>query len=355
MVAGQVILLAGIPGIGKSTILLQVAEKLSNTLYISGEESGTQIRIRADRLGLTGNSISIMEETNVDEIISTLVSLTDKPELAIVDSIQTLSTSDLSGMAGSVGQVRESAFRLTQIAKTLGIPLILVGQVTKEGSVAGPAALAHLVDTVCWFEGDKELVLRILRTIKNRFGPTDEVGVFRMEEKGLASIEDVERLFISERKSKVSGSVVSSIMEGSRPILVEIQSLVVRSNTPYPKRVAQGFDSRRLELLLAILTRRAGLPIFEWDVFVNVVGGISVREPAADLAVCLSLASSFYDRALPNKIVAIGEVGLLGEVREVLGQEKRIKQARRQGFTQSVSSKEYPYLASAIKELLKSE
>jgi DNA repair protein RadA/Sms len=248
--------------------------------------------------------------------------------------------------------VRESAFRLTQFAKSIKTPLIIVGQVTKEGSVAGPASLAHLVDTVCWFEGDRDLILRILRSIKNRFGPTDEVGVFRMEEKGLVSVSDIERLFISSHDS-VPGSVVTPTLEGTRPILVEIQSLVVKSYTPYPKRIAQGIDPKRLELLLAILTRRANLPLYEWDVYVNVVGGISIKETASDLAVCLSIASAFKDKPIASSLLAVGEVGLLGEVRGVVGQERRIKQAKQQGFNQVASEKQFKTLMSALQALLK--
>jgi DNA repair protein RadA/Sms len=262
-------------------------------------------------------------------------------------------TSDLSGMAGSVGQVRECAARLLRIAKEEGTPLFLVGHVTKEGTVAGPAVLAHIVDTVLWFEGDKTLTLRVLRAVKNRFGPTDEVGIFDMQDKGLISVTDSEKLFLEKSKKPVPGSVVTSILQGTRPFLVEIQSLVVLTKMAFPRRVSQGTDSRRLELLLAVLIRRCGLPLYDFDVFVNCAGGMKVNEPSADLAVCLSIASAYFDKPVSGKIVAIGEVGLLGEVREVVAQEKRVKEARRMGFTQAVTSKEFRYLGQAIKSLLK--
>jgi DNA repair protein RadA/Sms len=356
LVAGQVVLLAGEPGVGKSTILLQLAQKLGKALYVSGEESANQIRVRSERLKVSSKEISILEETNVDSIIDSIYSLSkpkEKPLIIIIDSIQTLYTRDLSGMSGSVGQVRECAFRLTQMAKKLQIPLIMVGHVTKGGSVAGPATLAHIVDTVCWFEGDKDLILRILRSVKNRFGPTDEIGIFKMEDKGLASFSDIEKLFVSKMEKTVPGSVATCLMEGTRPILVEIQSLVVPTNTPYPKRIAQGIDSKRLEVLIAVLIRHLGFPLYGKDVFVNIVGGINVREPASDLAICLSIASSYLNKACPAKLVAIGEVGLLGEVRSVLAEEKRVNYARRHGFSKFAIAKKTHFLSQAVKLYLR--
>jgi DNA repair protein RadA/Sms len=337
LVPGQVVLIAGEPGIGKSTLLTQLASQLSVqqsnsssvVLYVCGEESAAQVKVRADRLGIKKNNISLLEETDADAVVDQISVVNATFSAVIVDSIQTMTTGDLSGMAGSVGQVRECAFRLLRAAKERGIPLFLVGHVTKEGTVAGPAVLAHIVDTVLWFEGDKTLTTRVLRAVKNRFGPTDEVGVFDMQDKGLMPVADLEKAFLEKRIKNVSGSVVTSIMQGTRPILVEIQALVVSTKLMIPRRVAQGIDSRRLELLLAVLTRRCSLPLYEFDVFVNVAGGLKVTEPASDLAICLAVASSYFDKPISGKVIAIGEVGLLGEIREVVAQEKRIKEAKR--------------------------
>jgi len=353
LVPGQVVLIAGEPGIGKSTLLTQISETLGSVLYVCGEESASQVKVRADRLGIKKNNIDLLEETDTDEVIQLINNSVNQYSAIIVDSIQTMTTGDLSGMAGSVGQVRECAFRLLRAAKNKNIPLFLVGHVTKEGAVAGPAVLAHIVDTVLWFEGDKTLTTRVLRAVKNRFGPTDEVGVFNMENKGLIPVADIEKAFLEKGIKNVSGSVVTSVMQGTRPILVEIQALVVPTKLMIPRRVAQGIDSRRLELLLAVLTRRCGLPLYEYDVFVNVAGGLKVTEPASDLAICLATASSYYDKSISGKVIAVGEVGLLGEIREVVAQEKRIKEARRMGFSLAISSKDYKFVSQAIKELFK--
>ena len=363
MVTGQVILIAGEPGIGKSTLLLQVANSLQSTVYVSGEESASQTAIRAKRLGINNKSIQFLESTDVDEIIGTLMAdglqTTDKPNAVdhrlsavIVDSIQTMSTPDLTGLAGSVGQVRECAFRLLKFAKANNVPLILVGHVTKEGTVAGPAVLAHIVDTVLWFEGDKQSNLRLLRSVKNRFGATDEVGIFSMEDKGLVSLDNPEKLFLEQDKTNVAGSVVSILMEGTRSILIEIQSLVVPTKMPFPRRVAQGIDSRRLEMLLAVLFRRAGVPLYDMDVFVNVAGGIKANDPSVDLAICLSIASAFFDKPLPKKFLCFGEVGLSGEIRKVQFQEKRAKDAKRLGFGDIATSSEFKYLPQVIHNYL---
>jgi DNA repair protein RadA/Sms len=385
LVSGQVILIAGEPGIGKSTLLLQVADKLSsrqqttskawstssvdtsrkkdinvksslpNVLYVSGEESVNQIKIRADRLGIKSNNIQLLEETDVDEIISNMSSFKGGSlQGVVIDSIQTMSTSDLSGMAGSVGQVRECAFRLVRYAKENNVPVFIVGHVTKEGTVAGPSVLMHIVDTVLWFEGDKSLTYRLLRAVKNRFGPTDEVGVFLMEDKGLVSVIDPEKTFLDKKSKNFAGDVTSCILQGTRPIMIEVQSLVVPTKMAFPKRISQGVDVKRLELLLAVLTRRCGLPFYEQDVFVNVAGGISVKnDPSIDLAVTLSLASSYFDKPLPKGLLAMGEVGLLGDIREVIAQDKRVKEARRLGFRNIVTGKEVKYLQEVIKKYLR--
>lgn len=378
LVAGQVTLIAGEPGIGKSTLLLQVANALAGTreqaldnikskktnsyslvpgafLYVSGEESVGQIAIRAQRLSIKNNNIQILEETDIDEVINKISTFKGSSLQGIViDSIQTMATGDLLGMAGSVGQVRECAYRLVRFAKENNVPIFIVGHVTKEGTVAGPSVLMHIVDTVLWFEGDKSLTFRLLRAVKNRFGPTDEVGVFSMEEKGLVSVIDPEKTFLGKKSGNFAGDITTCILQGTRPILVEVQSLVVPTKMPYPKRISQGVDVKRLELLLAVLTRRCGLPFYEQDVFVNVAGGVTVRnDPSIDLAITLSCASSYFDKALPKGLLAIGEVGLLGDIREVIAQEKRIKEAKRLGFKNFLSNKEFKYLQEAIKKFLR--
>jgi DNA repair protein RadA/Sms len=353
LVNGQVVLIAGEPGIGKSTMLLQLANNLDKTMYVSGEESASQVGIRAERLGIKNKNIDFLESTNVDEIVDQLNSVRSSLSAVIIDSIQTMSTSDLTGLAGSVGQVRECAFRLLQFAKSNNIPLILVGHVTKEGTVAGPSVLAHIVDTVLWFEGDKKSNLRLLRSVKNRFGSTDEVGIFSMEDKGLKSLDNPEKLFLDSSVDNVAGSVVSILMEGTRSILVEVQSLVVPTKMAFPRRVAQGVDAKRLEMLLAVLFRRANVAMYDMDVFVNVAGGIKANDPSIDLAICLSVASSFYEKPLPKKFIAVGEVGLSGEIRKVGMQEKRIKDAKRLGYSDCADSTSFKYLSQVIKEYLK--
>jgi DNA repair protein RadA/Sms len=358
IVKGQVILIAGEPGIGKSTLLMQLANKVSlqnpksKVFYASGEESAFQIATRAERLKSKNKNIVIVESTDIDAVISSFEENKNDLTLGIVDSIQTMSTSDLNGLAGSVGQVRECAFRLVSFAKKEGVPIFIVGHITKEGTVAGPAVLAHIVDTVLWFEGEKSLQLRLIRAVKNRFGPTDEVGIFEMTDKGLTSLTNADKIFLTQGTKNVSGSVVSSTLQGTRPILVEIQSLTTPSKSAFPKRIAQGIDAKRLELIIAILIKRCSLPLYEQDVFVNVTGGIKIEENACDLAVALSIASSFYNKPLPQKSVAIGELGLLGEIREVIAQEKRLKEAKRLGFEKQISSKEFSYLQEVIKKMI---
>lgn len=351
LVDGQVVLIAGEPGIGKSTLLLQLADNLNDTLYISGEESSSQVLIRAKRLGVKNESLDFIDSTDVDFVIEEISRTKEKPKLLIVDSIQTMSTADLTGLAGSVGQVKECAFRYLRFAKDNNIPVVLVGHVTKEGTVAGPAVLAHIVDTVLWFEGDKQTNLRMLRAVKNRFGPTDEVGVFSMTDKGLLSFDNPEKIFIDSNSKKTSGSSVSIIVEGSRSILVEIQSLVVPTKLPIPRRTAQGIDSKRLEMLIAILSRRANINLYDQDIFVNVVGGIKIKDTSIDLAICLSIMSSFFDKAVPSGILSFGEVDLLGEIRNVSFQDKRIKDAKRLGFNSIYSAKNTPNILSLKRSL----
>ena len=348
IIPGMVTLLAGEPGIGKSTLLLQIADKLpGKVLYVAGEESSLQIASRAQRLKIKGD-IDVLEETDVDEALNSIV---ENPALVIVDSIQTITTSDLAGTAGSVGQVRESSARIVGFAKRTGTPVFIVGHVTKEGSIAGPRVLEHMVDTVLWFEGERSNTLRIVRAVKNRFGPTDEVGVFAMEENGLAEVANPSQLFLSEDKG-VPGQVVTSIMEGTRPILAEIEALVVPTKLAFPKRAASGVDPRRLDILIAVLQRRCGLPLWDHDIFVNAAGGLKVSEPAADLAIALAIASSFYDKPLKTGSFASGEVSLLGGIRQVPQLDKRVKEAKRLGYINSITSKEARSLAQAIQRFL---
>jgi DNA repair protein RadA/Sms len=330
IVPGSVTLLAGDPGIGKSTLLLHVLGKAGG-LYVSGEESAEQVKLRAKRLGIEGKNISILSETNVENIVSSLQTLTAN-NLVIVDSIQTLSSSELEGMAGSVGQIRHSAELLIAAAKAQGIPMIIVGHVTKEGAIAGPKVLEHMVDAVLYLEGERFANARILRTLKNRFGAVEEVGIFEMAGEGLKEVANPSALFLQDRVKNVSGSAVTVILEGTRPMLVEIQALVVSTQLAMPRRVASGVDYNRLQLLVAILSKRLNVPLGGFDVFVNVSGGLKIAEPAADLAIAMAILSSFKNKALDPKAVAFGEVGLLGEVRRVGSEERRIKEAKRLGF-----------------------
>lgn len=355
LVPGQVVLIAGEPGIGKSTILMQASDALAGKgkemLYVSGEESLGQIKLRAERLKVDNKHISLIEETNIEAIIQIIENKKGELGGVIIDSIQTMYTSDLSGMAGSAGQVREVSYRLVRVAKALSLPVFIVGHITKEGSVAGPALLMHIVDTVLWFEGDRDLSYRMLRAHKNRFGPTDEVGIFSMQDKGLASIKSPEKIFLSDRKDMKPGIAVSAAMQGTRPILVEVQTLVVSTKMAFPRRITQGVDAKRFEILLAVLTKRAGLRLNDYDCYLNIAGGISVKDPAIDLAVCLSLASSYFEKALPRNTVAIGEVGLLGDIRSTIAQSKRTKEASRLGYAKALTNTKYDYIDKAIKNI----
>lgn len=350
LVSGSVVLLSGDPGIGKSTLLLQVAQNMAGpVLYISGEESPEQVKLRAQRLALKLENVSFLAETNVENILETLVD--QEFSLVICDSIQTMWTQSLSGTPGSVGQVRESAGRLLSWAKSCSIPLFLVGHVTKEGAIAGPMVLAHLVDTVLFLEGERFSSLRLLRSFKNRFGPTDEVGVFEMGERGMAQVTNPSRLFLKGKLKGVPGSVVVVTMEGTRPVLAEIQALVVPTQLPIPRRVGQGIDYNRLQMITAVLTKRLALPLSGFDIYVNVAGGLRISEPAADLGIALAVASSFKNTAFDAKLACFGEIGLLGELREVGQAEKRKKEARRLGFSQIVSPENFSSVSQVSKKL----
>ncbi|TAN33595.1 DNA repair protein RadA [Patescibacteria group bacterium] len=365
LVPGSLVLLGGEPGIGKSTLAAQLAAAIPNTLYISGEESAEQIKLRFERLGIPGQArndnnetLRFANATSVESVIAAMdspvlsrgndsknetVGMT-KPQLVIVDSIQTTRSDEVEGEAGSINQVRACAVKLMEAAKSTGVPIVLIGQVTKDGAVAGPKTLEHLVDTVLYLEGDRFHQFRILRAAKNRFGSTDEVGIFSMEENGLREVKNPSAAFLSGREENVPGSCVTCLMEGTRPLLIEVQALVTKTNFGYPQRRASGFDLNRLQVLIGVLTKRAGLPLDTYDVFLNVVGGISAEEPAVDLAVVLSIASATKNKQLPKGLAAFGEVGLGGEVRAVSQAKKRLDEIKKMGFEFAVvpaSSEEY--------------
>lgn len=357
IVQGAVMLLAGDPGVGKSTLLLELALTASSgksVLYVSGEESEEQIKLRADRLAKTflknksqGENLKILSATDVDGIVSVIEN--DKPDLVVIDSIQTMQSQNAGGLSGSVGQVRYCALALITAAKTLKIPVMIVGHVTKEGTVAGPMVLSHMVDTVLFLEGEKFTKLRLLRSFKNRFGPVDEVGVFLMEEEGMNEVTTPEQLFLGQERENVPGSVIASTLEGSRAFLVELQALVVPTKFSLPRRVVSGVDLRRVELLMAVLLKHSRLPLDSADVFVNVAGGLKLSDPALDLGVCLAVWASVKNIPLSN-IVAVGEVGLLGELRSVPGLEKRVKEAKKMGFKKVIT----PTTHKSLQDVLKS-
>lgn len=350
VVPGSVTLLAGDPGIGKSTMLLHVIAKTGG-LYVSGEESAEQIKLRAKRLGIAGANIIVLPETDAGAIAGAIQKGTTLP-LVIVDSIQTLSSQDLDGMAGSVGQIRHCAEILVAAAKSTGVPVIIIGHVTKEGTIAGPKVLEHMVDTVLYLEGERFANARILRTLKNRFGAIEEVGIFEMADSGLKEIDNPSALFLQDRVKNVAGSVVTVIMEGTRPMLVEIQALTVSSQLAMPRRVGNGVNYNRLQLLVAILQKRLNLPLGTFDVFVNVSGGIKIEEPAVDLAIAMAIISSFKNKAIDPKTAVFGELGLLGEVRSIGSDERRTKEAKRLGFTTVISPKTVHNLKQAADKLV---
>ncbi len=333
IVKGSLILVGGDPGIGKSTLLLQMCQSIkgdSRILYISGEESIKQIKLRADRLGVNNSDLLMVSETDFNAIEKAI--LTIKPGLVIIDSIQTMFNNELTSAPGSVSQVRDVTAGLMRIAKGSGISIMIVGHVTKEGSIAGPRVLEHMVDTVLYFEGDRHLSYRVLRAVKNRFGSTNELGIFEMRDSGLAEIENPSMTMLSGRPESVPGSVVVASVEGTRPMLVEIQALVCATSFGVPRRMATGVDYNRITLLMAVLEKRVGMQLYNYDAYVNVVGGIRIDEPACDLGIICSIASSFRNEALDSSTVLIGEVGLTGEVRAVSQIDKRIMEARRIGF-----------------------
>ena len=341
LVPGSVVLLGGEPGIGKSTLLLQAAAGIAalvgpeRVLYATGEESTAQVRLRAERLGLLaghGGAIQVLAESSIDRIADAAWDGVRGPALLVIDSIQTATVDDLDGPAGSVGQVRGAALRLMELAKPAGIAVVLVGHVTKDGSIAGPKTLEHLVDAVLTLEGERYATIRLLRATKNRFGSTEEVGVFEMGETGMAEMADPARAFLSEHDGPAPGSVVAPTLEGSRPLLVEVQGLVAPGPGGSPRRTASGVDANRVALLVAVLARRAGVGLASHDIYVNLAGGLAVDEPGLDLPLALALASSLRDRPIASGTVAIGEVGLLGELRSVVGLERRLREAARLGF-----------------------
>jgi DNA repair protein RadA/Sms len=333
IVAGGVVLIGGDPGIGKSTLLLQALDALSRsmpTLYVTGEESGAQVALRSRRLGLDGSQVRVLAEINLEKIIATIDA--ERPAVCVIDSIQTVYSEELSSAPGSVAQVRECAAMLTRTAKSSGTTIVLVGHVTKEGALAGPRVLEHIVDTVLYFEGDTHSSFRLVRAIKNRFGAVNEIGVFAMTEKGLKGVSNPSAIFLSTHGDPVAGSCVLVTLEGTRPMLVEIQALV-DSGGPSPRRLSVGLERDRLAMMLAVLHRHAGIACFDQDVFVNAVGGVRISEPAADLAVMLAIQSSLRGRPLPRGFIAFGEVGLAGEVRPAPRGQERLKEAAKLGFS----------------------
>ncbi len=340
LVAGGVVLIGGDPGIGKSTLLLQALAAMARSrrvLYVSGEESAAQVALRARRLAIEGHDVRLLAEIGLERIAATLAE--EKPDVAVIDSIQTLYCNELQSAPGSVAQVRECAAQLTRLAKQSGIAIVLVGHVTKEGAIAGPRVLEHMVDTVLYFEGDTHSSFRLIRAIKNRYGAVNELGVFAMTDRGLRGVSNPSALFLSQHDAAVPGSCVLVTQEGTRPLLVEIQALVDTAHVPNPRRLSVGLDPQRLALLLAVLHRHAGVATFDQDVFVNAVGGVRIQEPAADLAVLAAIVSSTRNRPLPRGLVAFGEVGLAGEIRPAPRGQERLREAAKLGFSTALIPK----------------
>ena len=340
IVLGSVTLIGGEPGIGKSTILLQLCGEVSrtkNVLYVTGEESVRQIKLRAVRLDVPQDNISLVAESDVDEICGLIESM--KPDLVVIDSIQTMRCADIASSSGTVSQVKESTARFLNVAKTLEIPTFIVGHVNKDGAIAGPKVMEHIVDTVLYFEGDKTLPYRVLRAVKNRYGSTNEIGMFDMTGRGLEQIENPSQVMLEGRPLGISGTCVACVMEGTRPVLSEIQALATKTSFPSPRRTASGFDYNRMYLLLAVLEKRAGYSFASQDVYVNIVGGLKLDETACDLPVCIAMASSLLDLPVGEKTLAIGEVGLGGEIRSVPHLETRLREAQRVGFDTAIVPK----------------
>jgi len=340
LVPGAVVLLSGEPGVGKSTLLLEVAAKTAQTgakvLYVSGEESVGQIRLRAERTGALSDNLYLASETDLANVLGQVESV--QPELLVVDSVQTIAHADIDGAAGMPSQIREVATNLIRLAKENNLPVILVGHVTKDGNIAGPRALEHLVDVVCHFEGDRQTSLRFVRSLKNRFGPTDEVGCFEMTGDGIREVADPSSLFLSRGDTPVSGTCVTVAVEGKRALIAEVQALVVKTSSPNPRRVTNGVDSSRVAMLLAVLERRAGLRLGELDVYVSTVGGVRITEPAADLAIAIAIASAVNDKPVAHNLAAFGEISLAGEIRPVSNNKLRKNEAERLGFVRSVEA-----------------
>jgi DNA repair protein RadA/Sms len=340
LVPGAVVLLSGEPGVGKSTLLLEVAAMTAQTgakvLYVSGEESVGQIRLRAERTGALSDNLYLASETDLANVLGQVESV--QPELLVVDSVQTIAHAEIDGAAGMPSQIREVATNLIRLAKENNLPVILVGHVTKDGNIAGPRALEHLVDVVCHFEGDRQTSLRFVRSLKNRFGPTDEVGCFEMTGDGIREVADPSSLFLSRGDTPVSGTCVTVAVEGKRALIAEVQALVVKTSSPNPRRVTNGVDSSRVAMLLAVLERRAGLRLGELDVYVSTVGGVKITEPAADLAIAIAIASAVNDKPVAHNLAAFGEISLAGEIRPVSNNKLRKNEAERLGFVRSVEA-----------------
>ena len=356
LVPGSLVLIGGEPGIGKSTLLLQlsaiVAEKNRTVAYVSGEESINQVKLRADRLNINGERLFILSETNLSTILGHLEGLS--PRLVVIDSIQTMCLEDAAGTPGSITQVREATLRLEHWAKQINVPVFITGHVTKEGAIAGPGTLEHIVDVVLYFEGEPFSSYRVLRSVKNRFGSINEVGIFEMGDNGLTGVDNPSQIFLSAYREGTIGSVVVPTLEGSRSLLVEIQELTTPSNFALPRRIANGIDFNRLLLMTAVLTKRAGLKLFNQDIIVNVTGGLRLNEPVADLGIALAIASSFRESKPISRLVVLGEVGLNGELRGVPQVERRIAEAVRLGFKSCLMPKLSPVIASAAKQSLNS-